>query len=487
MRRFALRFSAWPRTRAVSTGGQLACGCGDLARSLCLASLAVVSLTLFAPKVSKAQAPDPAQPITSPDDPLWQFQHDLFQMLLEEQGLKTQGSLEDVFAAPLNSVLVVVGKMRSVEPEQQDRFAEFVLAGGRLLIASDRAAYFRGIGQIQGSKISALYDNDRYMGFADCLSRAPARGVDELAAIDTIVTNRCTWLIPNDSLFRWTTWLQAPELCEPARASGKPILASGQPTSKELAGRIIIAGDGSLFSNGMLWHGSNASLATVVSEELCNGGGRERLVFISDGIPLASIATRANNGVPPVPPAEAELPEPSWQRALRLANAVVSEVQDSNIANETLKQRPRHLPSRRYFQNLIYYSPILLVLALIWVAIRSGVFKNAFLQPRRMLAAYQLRDSTDVSSTDYRSAAGLLAREFCFELTGSQQSRDWQNYWVRIEGDEKTFHDPGDRKRLSAVIDAAGRGFARSLTRAEFEDFGSMIEGLRSRLQNKKS
>ncbi|MFK7735206.1 MAG: DUF4350 domain-containing protein [Pirellulaceae bacterium] len=457
------------------------------ARHLTLAVSLALACTMLGTASCNAQAPVAAQPITSPDDPLWQFQHDLFQMLLEEQGLKVQGSLQDVFSSPMNSVLVVVGKMRAVDPEQSDLFADYVLGGGRLLIATDQAAYFRGIGHVQGSKITAMHSNDRYMGYPDCLSRSPAKGIDALASVNKIVTNRCTWLTPNASLFRWTTWLQAPELCEPNKASGRPILLSGRPTSREVAGRIIIAGDGSLFSNGMLWHGSNASLATVVSKELCSGGGRMRLAFISDGLPLASIATRANNGIPPAPPMEGELPEPTWQRALRLANAVVSEVQESNIANETLKQRPRHLPARKYFQNLIYYSPILLVLALIWIAIRSGVFKSVFLQPRRMLAAFQLRDSTDGGKADYRSAAGLLAREFCFELTGSQQSRDWQNYWVRIEGDKKTFHDPGDRKRLSVVIDVAGRGFARTLSRSEFEDFGSLLQGLRSRLRSNKT
>ncbi|MFN3191289.1 MAG: DUF4350 domain-containing protein [Aureliella sp.] len=418
--------------------------------------------------------------------PGWQFQHDLFQMLLEERGLEIYDDWGSAFVEPKQAVMVITGSMQSVSAEQRNRLIQFVLAGGNLLVATNSGIFMRGIGQTDGRIISARYETDKYENYEDCLQRKPPTSALELAGIDRIVANRCTWFRPNRSSLNWESWLLAPEFCDPTSARARPILARGysrrQPRPSSKRGQVIVAADSSLFSNGMLWHGDNAELAVRVSDIL-SGGERSRLVFVEDGIPLESIRSRISpppiDPSNPAPPIE---PEASWERALRLANIVASEVQDSNIVNETLMRRPRNPNTWRYYEALLVGLVIIVTALLIWIIARSGVIKNSFLEPRKMLAAFQLSTYANPRTMDYRTAAGLLAREFCFEITGSQSSQDWQNFWIKAQDGEIGLKDPVDIKRLGTIIDVAGRGFVERVGKLDFEHFGWTIGDVRSKI-----
>ncbi|MEM8736572.1 MAG: DUF4350 domain-containing protein [Planctomycetota bacterium] len=406
-------------------------------------------------------------------------------MLLEERGLKIADDWGSAFIDSGKSVMVITGSMLSVTSEQRNRLLQFIAGGGNLLIATDSGVYIRGIGRTDGRMINAWSESDKYRDFNDCLQRRPRTSAVELAGIERIVMNRSTWFRPDLSKLKWEKWLLSPEVCMPTDAIGRPLLARGyskrQSRPDNRRGQVVVAADSSLFSNGMLWHGDNAELAVRISDLLCSGN-RNRLVFIEDGIPLESIRSRIMPPIDPssqMPPVE---PEASWERALRLANIVAGEVQESNIVNETLMRRPRNPNTWRYYEVILVGLAIITMAIFLWIIARSGVLKNSFLEPRRMLAAFQLSTYANPKSMDYRTAASLLAREFCFEITGSQSSQDWQSYWLNAQDGQSGLKDPADIKQLGTIIDVAGRGFVERVGKIDFEHFGWTISDVRSKI-----
>jgi len=243
-----------------------------------------------------------------------------------------------------------------------------------------------------------------------------------------------------------------------------------------------VSADASLFSNGMLWHGDNAIAAIRVSELLCSSGRKTQLAFLADGQVLDSYRNRLD----PAPegddesPQDRKLPEPELKKALRLANAVAKEVAESNILNEALRQRPRGIQPSRYFQALLYLVALLILLALVWALLASGTLQSFFLAPRRMRSAYEMREFASSNVDDFRSSAGYLARDFCWELTGSRHTADWQRFLAETLS-KSTLVSKAELHELTRIIDIACRGCHARMTSHEFQLFGKSISILRAK------
>jgi exonuclease I len=97
-----------------------------------------------------------------------------------------------------------------------------------------------------------------------------------------------------------------------------------------------------------------------------------------------------------------------------------------------------------------------------------------------MRAAYELRGHTAGLGSDFRNAAGYLAREFCHELTGSRQTADWQNYLAaRITSEAKK--ERGELQELTRISDIACRGCHSKMASQQFQQFGRTLENLRTK------
>ena len=442
----------------------------------------VLFVTTFVAQASPAFA---QQDSNDPTQSSWHFGFDLLQMLLEDRGLKISSSLEDALATPKQSVIVITG---SQQANDWDRLIRFVMDGGAMLLASDSSLALPGVGRFSRGPVTSSNPLDQYQGFNDCLILAPHAGIDSFTGVAEIVTNRSGWFEPDNlSMLEWTVLTSFPADCRPTSSRNKAVLAVGRWTSDR--GIAIMSADAGLFSNGMMWHGDNAIAAIRVSELLCEGGKKTKLAFLADGQVMDSYrnrvdltqATEEPNEAPPVP-------EPELKKALRLANAIAKEVAESNVLNEALRQRPRGIQPSRYFRAFLYFVAVLILLAVIWALLSSGTVRAMFLAPRKMRSAYDIREHASSLADDFRNSAGFLARDFCWELTGSRNTADWQRYLASLMANVNLPSNslPNglmltkmEQHELMRIIDIACRGCHTRMSSQEFQLLGNSINKLR--------
>lgn len=409
-----------------------------------------------------------AQDLPSADDPsAWQLQYDLFQMLLEEKGLKVLDNFDSALNQPRKSVVVLMGSIpRQLSSNDWQRIYRFIEQGGALLVTSDQNYSSPLIGQFWAGPVKNRTPEHQYQGFEDCvLVETTDTGKSQMPGVNTLVTNRSGWFDREEiNEIIWDPLAILPGDCEPYQAQGKPLLIRGEINRR---GLVIVSSDASLFSNGMMWHQDNAVASIRIAEMLCEGG-RQQLAFVKDSQFLSSYRDRIAAKAPDLP--TPELPEPTLDKFLRLSNAVLKDVAESNVMNEALREQPRHWSPNTYFLlllNLAVATFLILLARQFW---RNGTLPNRFLGRDPMKTAYQMRCETGGRRGDYRNAAGYLAREFCWEVTGSRRSSDWQ---AAQQGFTKLSKQ--SRRQLGDIIDIASRGRQIRMNRDEFEQLGATI------------
>ena len=420
----------------------------------------------------------------------WHFGYDLLQMLLEERGLQVNSDIEDAFAAPKSAVIVITGLQPALKPNDWGRLIEFILDGGTLFLASDSTFALPGIGRFSKGPVTSFNQNEQYQGFTDCLRVFPKPDAEDFSGVSEIVTNRSGWFVPDTvGWLEWNVIASFPNDTRPLTSRTNAVLAVGYWGAKD-AGLAIMSADAGLFSNGMLWHGDNAIAAIRVSELLCSGGKKTQLVFLADGQVMDSYRNRIDTPDAEELAEEPPTPEPELKKALRLANAIAKEVAESNVLNEALKQQPRGVQPSRYFRSFLYLAAVLILLAIIWALLASGALQAVFLAPRKMRSAYEMREHASSLADDFRNSAGYLARDFCWELTGSRNTADWQRYLAELMS---SVHSPNkalpngsvlskiEQHELMRIIDIACRGFHTKMTSHEFQLLGKSISILRSK------
>ena len=411
-------------------------------------------------------------------DDSWHFRFDLLQMLLEERGLQVVDGIDVALASPRNSVIVIVGDRPALSPNDWGALIGFVLDGGTLLLASDSSFMLQGVGRFSKGPVTTSNSNDQYQGFEDCILVRPESPAFE--GVTELVTNRSGWFAPNTvGWLQWEVVARLPDDCRPVASREHALLAIGRWGKKD-TGLAIMSADASIFSNGMLWHGDNAVAAIRVSDLLCSEG-KSQLAFLSDGVVLDSYRNRidpqANDADTPEMP---DVPEPQLDKALRLANAIAKEVAESNIMNEALRQRPRGVQPSRYFRVLLYLMAALLLIGTVAVILMNGTFQSLFLPPRKMRSAYEMREHANSSADDFRNSAGYLARDFCWELTGSRNTADWQRFLAALISKPGTM-SKSEYTELARIIDIACRGCHIRMSSQEFQRLGKALSMLRAK------
>lgn len=409
----------------------------------------------------------------------WHFRHELFQMLLEERGLQVVEEQSLAIADPAASVIVMIGSPpQSFTRMDWNDLIHFVQHGGTLLVASDSSFSGTAFGQFVKGPVRTDNSSDQYQGFEDCLRIK----LDTLArpwfeGVQEFVTNRCGWFLPNDiSWLDWEILATLPPDCQPVASQNGALIAVGRSTENR-QGLAMAVADASILSNGMMWHGDNAVAAIRIVDALCDAR-KSQLLFLSDGQVFGSYRDRlASPRSPSAESKERSLREPELQKVLRLANAVIRELASSNVLNEAMRQQPRHVSPWTYFQALLYAIPILFAAAILWVILQSRVLRANFFGQRLMRPAYELGIFSVGRRADYRKTAGYLAREFCWTVTDSRRSTDWQRF-VSDGIEQMPQIDASDRQQLRQVIDAASRGFQNKVDQDELLRFAKSLRKL---------
>lgn len=441
---------------------------------------AAISIATIGSPSARGQSLQP--PNTSQSN--WHLGYNGFRMLLEERGLVPRVSLEATLTTPSESVVVLFGDLSGITRDEWLQMRRFVAQGGRLLVASERAFRLPGVTQFFPGPVKAINSADKYEGFDDCITLSSLDSAHPLTkGLRNIIVNKSGWLSPaEDRSLAWETVASLPIECRPAAAQGRPVLMAGRdPVSN---GLLILSADQSLFSDGMLWHGDNSILAIQTSDLLCEGQRRWLTVY-ENGRTLPGY--RQNAATPPVRPPvtppqippNVEPPEPDLKTMLKIANKVVDEVQQSNILNETLKERPRNLSPVAWLRTLFLILLILLTLYVLWRLTQN----RSHLQPDRhsrfLQSMYGVHSAKQMEASEFGSAVEILSRALCQEITGSPVETDW----IRLIGNEKgsgVSRLPKTlRKRLVELVGIATRGCRIHISRRKFQTIGETIQQVR--------
>ena len=423
----------------------------------------------------------------------WHFRHELFQMLLEERGLTTENTLDAALASPEDSVIVMFGRLNRFQVADSSKLLPFVAQGGTVLVASDRSGTMGVTASFASGPITSGDAETQYQSLSDCLRVTDFdRSHPLMNGVNEIVVNRSGWLafLPSSSM-KWNIVATVPQTCSPRRSRGQPLIAVSQSDVSE-AGTMIVAADPTLFTNSMLWHGDNAILAIRVSELLCRGG-KSRLVFLVEGQPLPSYrsspllqetgpAPSQNVSPPPMPPLQQTPPKPTLEMALRVANSVIQNVEESNILNEAIINHPRR-PNARLYPLVILFG--LAAITAAWLLSKLG--HTAAVSPpppevRDMQTAHDMSKEGTDASRGYGVAAQTLARDLCRELSaGSQLPADWPQCLADLsllpswEAMKKSH-----RRDLATVVELAASCSAPHISSRRLRQIGAIIRQLRA-------
>jgi hypothetical protein len=433
--------------------------------------------------------------LTSSANPGWQFRYELFQMLLEERGLTVASSLDEALASPQESVVVMLGKMNRIQVADPGKLLPFVARGGTVLIASDRAGSMGVTANFVSGPIMTDDEATQYQSLPDCLRVSDLdRDHPLMDGVNEIVLNRTGWLsfLPG-GVMQWQTVASVPQTCSPRRCRGQSLMAVGQYDSQRMpdTGTMVVAADPSLFTNGMLWHGDNSVLAIRMSE-LLSEGDKKRLAFLIEGqlqptyraSPLLQDKPNSAPQIQPQPPLSSPPqppPNPSWEQLLRMANAIVRNIEESNILNEAIVNHPR-FPNARMYPLVILLG--LAMIAAVWLLMKLAhpmATHPSAPVPHVIQSAHEIETERKEESAHYGSSAQTLARDLCFELTGSHATIDWQQMLsnpsqlaVPEMAERPLRHD------LSTIVELAVSHSAPHISSRRLEQLGGIIRRLRT-------
>jgi len=441
-------------------------------------------LLLLADRPAASQQPQIRHaPELTGADLRWQFGFDIFQLMLEQQGLVTTddtvGTLQN---DPSKSVIVIIGELDGLPDWMWPQVSTFLRRGGAVLIATDRYVDAKGLCVFSRGPVKANFLNAVYQGHLDCpVIRNVAKNSRLFRGVRELVANRAGWvdrIARQQGDWEMQAWLPRSFSLSPtsSRGSGKPLVAT-LDVSGGSPGRLLAIGDHSLFINGMLWHGDNAMFALNTTAWLARGG-RNRVLFLINGVPAQpGIHPDFNQADrPQINPEDLpDLPKESW---LAFANTFVSGLEDADFFNELAIHYPREVESG------FYWRCVLLTLACLagWILCRRLPGGGQPVEPTMRRPAATLlttRVQDQIRSGNLRPAACELARELCRELTGSMDPRHWSISPTDIQVDGSFMLTRNTRAAFRRLILLAANSKRTAITEKDLRVVSRDLEQIR--------
>ena len=419
----------------------------------------------------------------------WYLGYNGFRMLLEERGLTVRTDLSATLTRPKESVVVMFGDVTRISLAEWRRLRAYVAQGGSLLVATERGFKLPGVSLFTRGPVSSLDQNSQYQGFEDCIVLSDLNQSHPLSkGLRRIIVNKTGWMSTSeDSSLQWEVIAALTEDVLPGSARHRPVIMAGIDAAPG-TGVMILSADQSLFSDGMLWHGDNSLFAIQVSDLLCKGN-RKWLTVYDNGQTLPSYMAelappptppQLPPNLPPQIPPDIDPPEPDLATMLRMANEVIDEVQDSNILNETLKERPRNMPPVAWARTILLILLILFLLFVLWRLVQNRWHLVPNRHARFMQSMYGVHSSRQLETSEFGSAVETLARDLCRELTGSQVESDWLRLIAANPDLPSATFSRTQKKALKEVVGIAMRGCRVHISRRKFQSLGRSIETIRT-------
>lgn len=410
----------------------------------------------------------------------WQFGFQLFQLLLEQKGLRTESSYRNAInQRPRQTVIVLLSEVPRTSPFWSP-LRRFVDRGGVAVIASDQGVFGTGF-VIEDSQVTVMDDAEAYDGYSDCLRVSDLQHSHPvLQGVDQLIANRSSWISHMGS--REGSWDVLAKLPTSARDSrgwcnGKPLIAE-MKSHRDRNGRLLLMADHSLLINGMLWHGDNARLATNLVDWLTEDD-RTRIFIGVDGQSLDPIVAQ-----PPLPTPE-ELPPPTLEdlaklpkeTLLKFANRFVTGLEDADVLNELVAGQPAELERPLYRQALYLSAAFMAAFQIVRLMGRAG--QRLERPPHRASGVVTAAAAPQaLSSTQLRPAAKELARDLFRQLSGSSDPQSWTVSADDVEVDGHFLHRHAVRRRLQKFRSLASSAYRSSVSRRDLKHMAKQIERL---------
>lgn len=423
----------------------------------------------------------------------WYLGYNGFRMLLEERGLTVRTDISATLRRPKESVIVMFGDVTRVSLAEWRNLRGYVAQGGSLLVASERGFKLPGVSLFSRGPVSSLDKDSQYQGFDDCIVLSDLNPSHPLSkGLRRIIVNKTGWMSTSeDPSLQWEVIAALTEDVSPESARHRAVIMAGIDAAPG-TGVMILSADQSLFSDGMLWHGDNSLFAIQVSDLLCRGN-RKWLTVYDNGQTLPSymaelappptpqnVPPQLPPNIPPQLPPEIDPPEPDLATMLRMANEVLDEVQESNILNETLKERPRNMRPIAWARTILLILVILFLLFVLWRLVQNRWHLVPNRHARFMQSMYGVHSSRQLQTSEFGAAVEVLARDLCRELTGSQVESDWLRLLVSNPSLPSPALSRAQKKALKEVVGIATRGCRVHLSRRRFQSLGRSIESVRT-------
>ncbi len=446
-------------------------------------SLVVLAMCFGVSLFSESRVIAQRRPVVNVPAPS-ELRYELFQMLMEEQSLGIV-NLYEALESPARSVVVVIGNRNILSRQLQNRIDTYVEQGGAVLVASAQQ-FDSQLGRIRTGPAKSRNPVVQFQSLEDCLRIRTINYFHPLmSGIHEIVVNRTGWIDPiEDSRFEGQAVALLPIDCTPLSSREKPLITvvETDPTASQM-GKAVLVADSSLLSNSMLWHADNAILAIRVANYLA--AERTGLCFIVESqqlptyrsSPLLAPQSRIR---PQVNPESMPLPEMDAQTLLALANAVIVDVEESNIFNETLKNQPRNLRPDRYGRALTALAVAITVVGLCWILVRRRAMRASLPSLRKFRSAHEVSLRNASADRQRQLAVEALARELFRDITGANTSADWKKYLDDLRTrSAHGFSSTAHQIQLSNMLTIAVDGFKEPISKESFVQLGTNIRQLR--------
>lgn len=474
-------------------------------RRICIPQLSALLLcccTVLLTQHAATAAPQDSAVATSGDD--WRNGYRGFRMLLEEQGVQAENDAEQVLRFPRQSVILVLGQLSDFPARDWLRLRRFVAQGGALLVAGEESFRLPGVTTFMAGPAESIDAREFYLQHSDVLALPCESGTPLTSDLRTIVVNRTAWMTASeDESLTWTTIARLSKATIPSDAAGQPVLMLGMDPQNN-AGVMILSADGSLFTDGMLWHGENSILAINAADLLCRGNRRRLAVLEYGGIPqpgldqpdpLSSLPPNSFNPNPFNPPPPNRLPRsrpqprrdqvqtPPPPRDLKTTiatmNALLDKLQKTNLLNETLRDRPRSMPPGAWLRTILLLIGSCAAVWLLLTLLRNRRSPLPAWQARAMQSLFGVTSSRQIADSEFGPSAEILCREFCLQVTGSDYELDWLK--LRSDAHKAPLVENlarAQRTALNDIVSIATNGSPPQMTRKRFEQLGAAIRQL---------
>ena len=414
----------------------------------------------------------------------WHFSFELFQMLLEENGLKTVVDFNDLGSNPKDCLIVSVGNVGNITSRNIQRFTA---SGGAVFLASDQEQPIAGICNFRSGPVIAELERERYQTHRDCLLITDLTQDNPIVAgVRSLVANKSGWIDkPSWPALTWEVAARLPADTQPSNSNRKTLIAR-IPTPQNSGGMLIVCAYQSMFSNWMLWHADNAVLAINVSKLLSSW--RRKVLFLSDGVPLSSFRNSPQMNPAKNPP---PLPGSFWDldtaTQLRLANSVIKNLEQSNLINQAMANRPKDMSPPHYLRAFLFVLAAFALAFIIWRLSSNSPTTSEPMPTRQMLTAHALISQQKANAAEFGVSASMLARELCRELTDSTDSHVWM---TQLSADRLQQSAASGKSllenKLSSVLDLAVRPGTLHIPQKKFLSIGNTIQELRQLHRNQQ-